>query len=85
MFFLKNTGSSIFDEAIFLVRGEGDGLCLSESDMIVEANRIIEESLDEENCNFKRERGGKIPRFLTPFFLGALTAAAAAVLTALIF
>lgn len=85
VFYLKNTGSSIFEEAFFLVRGEEESRPLSESDMIVEANRIIEESLDAEECGFKRERGRIFLKFLTPFFLGALTTAAIVAILALIF
>lgn len=83
--YLKNTGSHLFDEAIFLVSREGESAGIEQSDMILEANRIIEESLEDRESRLRRERGRKIFAFLTPFFLGALTSAAIAVASALIF
>lgn len=40
--FLKNTGSSLFDEAYFVISRESEKEDLDENNMIVEANRIIE-------------------------------------------
>ncbi len=40
--FLKNTGSSLFDEAYFVISREGEKENVGENNMIVEANRIIE-------------------------------------------
>ena len=71
--YLKNTGSHIFDEAYFVVSREGEG-ALTKSDMVLEANRIIEESLNEGAVE-KRRRSGALS-FLLPFFLGALMSVA---------
>ena len=75
VFFLKNTGSNIFEEAIFLVKGEGCVPSFDEGDMIVEANRIIEASLSSKAASSERERGLFFSKFLTPFFLGAIISA----------
>ena len=46
--FLKNTGSSLFDEAYFIISREGEKENIGENNMIVEANRIIESHKDSE-------------------------------------
>lgn len=69
---LKETNSALFDEAYFIVRKEAEISSLKESDMVVEANRIIEESLDFDESRMQREKIGKLRAFLTPFLLGAV-------------
>lgn len=41
---MKNTGSSIFEEAYFVIRETATKAHISEIDMITEANRIIKEN-----------------------------------------
>ena len=68
---LKNIGSSLFDEAYFIVNGK-EQRDESPSDMIKEANRII-----KENLTGKYERGRIIrfvKRFFIPFLAGAVSA-----------
>ena len=43
--FLKNTGSKIFDEAYFVISDKDNNRCLTEPDLVAEANRIIEENV----------------------------------------
>ena len=71
--YLKNTGSHIFDEAYFVVSHEGEN-AVTKSDMVVEANRIIEESLNEGYTEKRKHVKGV--SFLIPFFLGVLIASA---------
>lgn len=78
--FLKNTGSRIFDEAYFVVSREGECARLEQSDMVLEANRIIRESLQDGEPGFRRERGKGKYTFLFPFFLGALLSGALALI-----
>ncbi len=76
--YLKNTGSQIFDEALFFVKSDGDAQNADYTDMVSEANRIIEESLGMVN---KRGRGGRrFFAFLAPFLLGILACSVAAML-----
>lgn len=67
--YLKNTGSHIFDEAVFFVSREGEEQRLGHSDMVIEASRIIEESLGEENTGGRDAARGFLA-FLAPFLLG---------------
>ena len=57
--FLKNTGSHLFDEAYFVMSREGEEAAIDQSDMVFEANRIINESLGGRESRIGRERGGK--------------------------
>lgn len=43
--FLKNTDSSVFSEAYFILSDNDDTRGMSDEDMIREANRIIDESV----------------------------------------
>ena len=82
--FLKNTGSHLFDEAYFIVSREGEEAKVGQSNMVLEANRIIRESIwDSEQSG--RGDGGKIKTFLLPFFLGALISAVVSVICLLVF
>ena len=69
--FLKNTGSHLFDEAYFVMSREGEEAAVDQSDMVFEANRIINESLGGRESRIGRERGGK-KAFLIPYLVGAL-------------
>ena len=70
--FLKNTGSPYFDEAYFVISNDGIFESVEQSDMVLEANRIINESFSEPISRIKRERVRKIKEFLLPFFLGVI-------------
>ena len=68
--YLKSTGSDVFDEAYFVVR-DGALTSVGECDMIKEANRILEDSV---NLEKKGSRGqiflGYIKRAVIPFLVG---------------
>jgi hypothetical protein len=69
--FLKNTGSHLFDEAYFVMSREGESAASGQFDMVLEANKIIDESLGD-----GLQRGGGKDRgivsFLLPFLLGII-------------
>ena len=67
--FLKNTGSYLFDEAYFIISKEGEKTTLSEESMILEENRIIENSYSEEPIEEPKRR--RILSFMIPFTIGA--------------
>ena len=69
--YLKNTGSDLFDEAYFVVSRVGEISCLESCDMVCEANRIIDESIEDKSRQSREEKSKKISGFLLPFFLGA--------------
>ncbi|MBQ8303251.1 MAG: hypothetical protein IJX97_06920 [Clostridia bacterium] len=69
--FLKDTGSSLFDEAYFFVSRKGEEAKVEQSDMILEANRIIKESLGDKESRLRGEKKFFKKSFLIPFFLGA--------------
>ena len=50
MIMLKNTGSEIFEEAYFILKELPKKPAVTESDMVREANRIIEENLLTAYC-----------------------------------
>ena len=63
--FLKNTDSRIFREAYFIIDDRIDTSALSDGDMVREANRIIDESLeDRDRLMDSRTRGGRVLGFL---------------------
>ncbi len=76
--YLKNTGSHIFDEALFFVRTEGDAVNTDHNDMVNEANRIIDESLGK--VDTKGRGGRRFLAFIVPFLLGILVCSVAAIL-----
>ena len=68
MLLLKNTGSDIFEEAYFILKDRFSAVAVSESEMIREANRIVNDNLISGYFS-----GGKSRRTLTTlqaFFLG---------------
>jgi hypothetical protein len=74
--FLKNTGSKLFDQAYFVIsdKADRDGIC--STDMIAEANRIIEESLCHGEISGKlgiaTQIKGVLKRIVLPFLIGAV-------------
>lgn len=67
--FLKHTGSRLFDEAYFVVSPAHEGA--AEGDMVLEANRIIEDNIKKERSdNGRRER-----KNIYWFLLGAAVSA----------
>ena len=81
--YLKNTGSHIFDEAMFFVSREGEEQRARYSDMVDEASRIIDECLGKEN-----RRGRDVKRgffaFFAPFLLGVSVCFLAVVILSLL-
>ena len=69
--FLKNTGSHLFDEAYFVISREGESAVSNQFDMVLEANKIINESIGD---NLQKGRGKErgFVSFLLPFLLGIL-------------
>ena len=63
--YLKNTGSQLFDEAYFIVSPFAENK--NENDMVIEANKIIEDSIGAE----RNKKSSKASGFLYPFLLGA--------------
>ena len=80
--YLKNTGSRIFDEAVFFVSREGEEQRLGHGDMVVEASRIIEESLGKENSRGRDAKRGFFA-FLPPFLVGVFVCSLAVVILSL--
>ena len=76
---LKGTGSTLFEEAYFIVSDKGEKSACAEADMIREANRIIE-------LNALRRQGkrssGKYD-FIKFYLLGALSCSAVTALLSL--
>ena len=70
--YLKNTGSPLFDEAYFIVSREGEATGLVEGDMVYEANRIIDESLDGERVGGRRAVLRRVLGFALPFICGVV-------------
>ena len=65
--YLKNTGSSLFEGAYFIVKADNKNIPAKQSDMVQEANRIIKE-------NFTRRT--KTPAFIwymVAFLVGVIT------------
>ena len=61
--YIKNTGSQVFEEAYFVVRPDGGGVKNS-ADMIIEANRIIEENFKNEKKNIYLAFKKNAPAFI---------------------
>ena len=74
--FLKNTGSHLFDEAYFVMSRQGEEAAIGQSDMILEANRIIRESIGDDAQKVRREKGERTWSFFPPFFLGVFVSSA---------
>ena len=68
--FLKNTGSHLFDEAYFVISQRGEDAHVEQSDMVYEANRIIEESLGDKELRLRGGGNKSKSDFFAPFFLG---------------
>ena len=82
--FLKNTGSHLFDEAYFVMSREGESAASGQFDMVLEANKIINESLGD---NVQRGRGKErgFISFLLPFLLGILVSLISALIIYFVF
>ena len=52
--YLKDTGSDFFDEAYFIISRECEIAHIDKGDMVLEASRIIEESLGGRRKNKKK-------------------------------
>lgn len=75
--YIKKTDSPIFEEAYFFLRKEGEACEINEGDMVMEANRII-----EENIGMKRRAVRKAfsAKEIALFFIGYLVGAIAIML-----
>ena len=51
--FLKNSGSDIFEEAYFVIKGDEKSRIFSHATMVSEAKRIIEENFGTRKRRFK--------------------------------
>ena len=80
--YLKNTGSHIFDEAMFFVSREGEEQRLGYGDMVNEASRIIDESLGKDNSRGRDARRSFFA-FLAPFLLGVFVCSLAVIILSL--
>ena len=74
--FLKNTGSSLFEEAYFVIRGDVLTENPSTEDMVDEASRIIEENFEKKKRISKKTLG----LYVLIFLLGAFISSIAAIL-----
>ena len=82
--FLKNTGSKFFDEAYFVIRDKKSEDNTSNTDLIIEANKIIDECIGESH----RERAENIfvrikktiKKGIIPFALGMAVTVASVIL-----
>ena len=83
--YLKNTGSDLFEEAYFVVSRDGELSGIGQSDMIYEANRIIDESLEDERIGKRQKHGGRVKNFAIPFLCGILFSTAVYTILRLIF
>ncbi|MBQ8322105.1 MAG: hypothetical protein IJX92_07055 [Clostridia bacterium] len=77
--YIKHTGSNLFDEAYFVVGSTGENA--KRSDMILEANRIIEESIKKE----PRKKKTALSDFLYPFMIGILVSVVVFVIVLTVF
>ena len=86
--FLKNTGSKLFDEAYFVISDNASEDKICDSDMITEANRIIDECIG--SCDNLAGRGsfgralGFLKHVALPFFVGAMASVAVIIMFILI-
>jgi hypothetical protein len=74
MLLLKNTGSDIFEEAYFILRDSFRVINISESEMIKEANRIVNANLISGYfTGGKKKRLGSLQAFILGLSLGVGT------------
>ncbi|MBR4293071.1 MAG: hypothetical protein IKT54_05615 [Clostridia bacterium] len=81
---LKNTGSEIFDEAYFILSDSAIASRCSQSDMIAEANRIVEMGYRDTFLQKKTVSGKARFQQVLFFFIGALFAAGVCALIAVL-
>ena len=62
--YIKNTGSEIFEEAYFVVKGDVTASLHTHDKMVDEANRIINENFESKRGKFLRTLKGAAPAFL---------------------
>ena len=72
--FLKNTGSPIFEEAYFVIKGDILTQNPTTEDMVVEASRIIEENFEKKKRISKKALALYTLVFLLGAFISSLTA-----------
>lgn len=69
--FHKNTGSQFLDGVCFSLGRKDGRAVIGQSDMVLEANRIIEESL-RDSAPGRKGKKGRASAFLFPFLLGVI-------------
>lgn len=82
--FIKNTGSRMFDEAYFIISRKSEDSRIEQDDMVLEANRIIDDSLDGTEPGRARDRIRKILGYLIPFSAGVVISSVAYTLYAVL-
>ena len=71
--YLKNTGSEVFDEAYFVVNDKALGKDVAECDMVLEANRILDECIFiEDKTSVPSKILVFIKRKITPVLIGVI-------------
>ena len=79
--YLKNSGSTLFEEAYFVIKNDSQYEEISECDMIEEANRIINESFyQDELDSFGKKAVSFLKRYVVPFLIGVAAGAVIALL-----
>ena len=71
--YLKNTGSEVFDEAYFVVNDKTLGKDIAECDMVLEANRILDECVFiEDKTSVPSKILVFVKRKITPVLIGVV-------------
>ena len=74
---MKDTGNDVFEEAFFILKPEASKARLSEGDIIKQANRILEQSIYNDNLsrfsvNGRKTNGkGRLYSFVAGAVIGA--------------
>ncbi|MBQ8759682.1 MAG: hypothetical protein IJZ20_08320 [Clostridia bacterium] len=79
---MKETGNAMIEEAFFILKPEAGKAAVSESDIIKQANHILEKSIYDErfshlsmNVAKKRDGSGKFGSFWSGIVIGAIVTA----------
>ena len=86
--FLKNTGSKLFDEAYFVIIDKACQNKICDSDMITEANRIIDECIADSDRMARRSIfsriGFSLKKGIIPFLFGVTVSIGTVILVAVL-
>ena len=69
---MKNTGSSVFEEAYFVLSPDAEKKNTQKSEMITEANRIIEENFPRGGIGFIKKHILNVVAFLSGVLIAVL-------------